>query len=215
MPALPVPPCGPRRRSGPISTSTCWRRSRATRRAGCWTTWRKGSGADCLSRLRPTFVFTHALVREALASTLSSSRAAFCTGRRLARWRADPGADPLAVARHARLGGELSQASSLLVDAARVAVSRFHHAESLSLLDEAIALDDTAPARLERARVHSMLAHYDSATADLQVARELGAGAEALEVAAWSAHYQRRFDEALTFADRGAHEATDPEIRAS
>ena len=60
-----------------------------------------------------------------------------------------------------------------------------------------------------------MLAHYDSAAADLQVARELGAGAEALEVAAWSAHYQRRFDEALTLADRGAREATDPEIQAS
>ena len=34
-------------------------------------------------------------------------------------------------------------------------------------------------------------------------------------MAAWSAHFQRRFDEALTLADRGAREATDPDLRTS
>ncbi len=163
----------------------------------------------------PTFVFAHALVREALAVTVSASRTAFLHREAARVLSGRSGADPLVVARHARLGGELAQASSLLVDAARIAVARFHQQESLRLLDEAITLDDTAPARLERARVHSMLAHYDLATADLQVARALGGGAEVLEVAAWAAHYQRRFDEALPLADRGAAEATDPEIRAS
>ncbi len=168
-----------------------------------------------LKEAGPGFAFTHGLVREALASSVSSSRAAYVHRQAARALGARPDADPLVVARHARLGGERAQASSLLVEAARLAVARFHYEDSLHLLDEAIALHDTATARLDRARVHSMLARHDLATADLRAATGLGAGTEALEVAAWSAHYQRRFDDALTLADRGAGEATDPELRAS
>jgi tetratricopeptide (TPR) repeat protein len=103
----------------------------------------------------------------------------------------------------------------MLVTAARLAVARFDQREALRLLDEAVSLHDTVGARLERARVCSMLARYDQASEDIEVALSWGAGAEALEVAAWSAHLQRRFDQALTLADQGAQQATDVDLRTS
>ncbi len=173
-----------------------------------------------VSRLRAVlggaaFTFAHALVREALASTVGPSRAAFLhreAGRALGA-RAD--ADPLAVAHHARLGGDLHQAGAMLVAGARVAVARFHQEEACHLLDEAITLDDTAEARVERARVHSLLGRYAEAAADLDAGVALGAGPEALEVAAWSAHLERRFAQSLVLADRGAREATAADVRTS
>ncbi|MGH3572090.1 MAG: hypothetical protein ACRDUW_09715, partial [Pseudonocardiaceae bacterium] len=104
---------------------------------------------------------------------------------------------------------------AMLVTAARLAVARFDQEEALRLLDEAVALHDTVGARLERARVSSMLARYEQVSEDIEVARSRGAGAEALEVAAWSAHLQRRFDQALILADRGAQQATDADLRTS
>jgi len=162
-----------------------------------------------------TFAFRHALVREALASTVGASRAALLHREAARALGSRPGSDPLVVARHARLGGELAHASAMLVVAARMAVARFDYEESLRLLDEAVALGDTTEARLERARVHSMLGHYELAAEDTGVARAGGAGPEALEIAAWSAHFQRDFGEALALADRGAHEAADPDVRTS
>jgi DNA-binding SARP family transcriptional activator/tetratricopeptide (TPR) repeat protein len=161
----------------------------------------------------PAFAFPHALVRESLASTVGASRTAYIhreAAKALDRRR---GADPLAVARHSRLGGDLERASARLVTAARMAVARFDQAEALRLLDEAIVLDDSAEARLERARVYSMLARYGQAAEDLRAAQAGGAGPEAWEVAGWLAHFERRFPEALTLADRGAREADDDELR--
>ena len=53
-----------------------------------------------------TFVFAHALIREALASTVGASRSAFIHREAARALGRRPGADPLAVAHHARLGGE-------------------------------------------------------------------------------------------------------------
>ena len=161
------------------------------------------------------FVFAHALIREAMVSTVGAARAAFLhrqAGRALG---ARPHVDPLVVARHARLGGDLGFASTMLVDAARLAVTRFDQDEAMRLLDEAVSLDDTVDARLERARVASMASRHTLARDDLEVARRAGAGPEALEIAAWSAHYQRHFEEALALADRGAGQADDPDLRTS
>jgi DNA-binding SARP family transcriptional activator len=161
------------------------------------------------------FVFTHALVREALASSVGSARTAYFHRQAARALGARSGADPLAVARHARLGGELAYASEMLVAAARVAVARFDQIEALRLLDEAVALDDTLGARLERARVGSMLSRHEQVAEDIEVARSLGAGPELLEVAAWTAHFERHFDQALNLADQGALEATDADLRTS
>src|SRR6202035_718533 len=105
----------------------------------------------------PTFVFAHALVREALAATVGASRTAFIhrSAARALGSRSDP--DPLAAARHARLGGELEEAAGMLLMAAKLAVIRFDTDGALHLLDDAITLHDTAAGRLERARIYSML----------------------------------------------------------
>lgn len=162
-----------------------------------------------------TFEFRHMLVREALASTMSATRRTFVhreTGRALA---ARAVVDPMAVAHHAKIGGDPGLASEMLLRAARMAIQRFDPQEALDLLDEAIALDDTAAARLERARIRSMTGAYSDADEDVAAARRLGRTAEALEVAAWNAHFQRRFDEALRLADDGTEAAEDPDVRTS
>jgi DNA-binding SARP family transcriptional activator/tetratricopeptide (TPR) repeat protein len=162
-----------------------------------------------------SFEFRHALVRQALAATVGATRSAFIhrqAGRALSR-RPDP--DPLMVAHHARLGGDGELASHMLTVAARRAVARFDQDVAAGLLDQAIELHDTVEARIERARVRSMLMRYPEAQADIAAAQANGAGPEALEVAAWAAHFQRRFPEALDLADRGARQAGDGELRAS
>ena len=161
------------------------------------------------------FVFAHALVREALEAGAGASRAAYVHREVSRALEARPGSDPLVVAYHARLGGEAARASAMLVKAARLAVARFDQEGSLRLLDEALALDDTIDGRLERARVCSMSARYEQAAEDIDAARSRGSGAEALEVAAWSEHFQRRFDSALSLADQGAALAADADLRAS
>jgi tetratricopeptide (TPR) repeat protein len=161
------------------------------------------------------FVFAHALVREALASAVGASRAAYIHREAARALGVRPDADPLVIAHHARLGGEATHASAMLVKAARLALGRFDQDGALRLLDQALALDDTVEVRLERARVCSVLARYEQVADDLDVARSLGAGPEVLEVAAWSAHFQRRFDEALRLADEGVRHATDADLRNS
>lgn len=160
-------------------------------------------------------LFAHALIRDALAATVTASRSAFIHREAARALASRLGADPLVVARHARLGGDLVEASTMLVKAARMAVTRFDQVEALRLLDEAVELHDSAAARLERARVHSMRSNFAQAADDIAVAIARGAGPEALEVSAWSAHFQRRFDEALSLADRGALESTDADVRTS
>jgi tetratricopeptide (TPR) repeat protein len=161
----------------------------------------------------PRFEFAHALVREALASTVGAARTAFMhrEAARVLSSRVRP--DPLSVARHARLGGDLVGAAESLITAARIAVSRFEADEALRLLDDAIALDDTAKARVERARVLTMLNRSEEVAAELLRAKELGAGPEVLEVAAWSAHFQRHLSEALVLADQGVRDADTDELR--
>ncbi len=161
------------------------------------------------------FTFAHALVREALAATVGAARTAFIHREAARALGARPDPDLLAVARHARLGGEVREAAAMLMAAAQVALDRFDHEEALRLLSEAVTLHDSAAARIERARVFSMLARHLEADDDIDAARTLGAGPEALEAAAWSAHLERRFDDALALADRGAREAITEDLRTS
>jgi len=162
----------------------------------------------------PRFAFGHTLVREALASTVGAARTAFIHREAARALVGRPDTDALAVASHARLGGDVDTAAAMLMAAARVAVTRFDAGEAVRLLDEAIALHDTAASRVERARVLTMLDRHDEAAVDLASARALGAGPETLEVAAWSAHFRRRFAEALLLADQGARDADSDELRA-
>ncbi len=161
------------------------------------------------------FEFRHDLVREALAAAATASRRALAhreAGRALA---ARPRADPLTVAYHARLGGDDELAARALIDAAGVASSRFDQREALRLLDESLVLAESVAGRLLRARVLILVGLYERAADDVNAALGLGGGAPALELGAWTAHYQRDFDMAMRLADEGVREATDDDQRVA
>ena len=157
----------------------------------------------------PGFAFRHDLIREALESSASSSRRALVhreAGRILA---ARPRTDPMAIAYHARLGGDEELAAGALVDAAAVASARFDQLEALRLLEESLGLVESLAGRLLRARVLIMVGDYQRASAEVDAALGMGAGAVALELGAWAAHYRRDFATAVHLADEGARVAED------
>jgi len=159
-----------------------------------------------------TFRFRHELVREALAAGTTAGRAALLhrqAGRVLAR---RPAADPLTVARHARLGGDLELAARTLRDAAARAAERFDHAAAEVLRDDALSLHPDSQGWLARARVRTRRGRYQEALGDVELA--LPTGPAALEVGAWASYFGRRFAQAAQFAEDGALAAADPATRA-
>jgi hypothetical protein len=159
-----------------------------------------------------TFRFRHELLMQALAASASAGRAALLhrqAGRVLAR-RQD--ADPVTVARHARLGGDTELAAKALRDASARAAERFDHAAAEALLDDALSLRADPDSWLERARVRTRRGHYHDALEDVE--RAQSAGAAALEVGAWASYFGRRFAQAARFAEDGALAASEPAMRA-
>jgi DNA-binding SARP family transcriptional activator/tetratricopeptide (TPR) repeat protein len=158
------------------------------------------------------FRFRHELVREALAASATAGRAALLhrqAGRVLDR---RPGVDPLTVAGHARLGGDLALASRALRDASARAAERYDYAAAETLLDDAIRLDASADGWLARARVRTLRGRYAEALADVE--RAAPAGPAALEVGAWASYFGRDFAQAAQFAEDGALAADDAASRA-
>ncbi len=159
-----------------------------------------------------TLRFRHELLREALAASATAGRAALLhrqAGRVLAR---RPDADPVTVAHHARLGGDLTLASRALRDASARAGERFDHAAAEALLDDALLLHPEPEGWLARARVRTRRGRYPEALEDVQ--RAGTAGPAALEVGAWASYFGRRFGQAAQFAEDGALAAVDPVTRA-
>jgi DNA-binding SARP family transcriptional activator/tetratricopeptide (TPR) repeat protein len=158
------------------------------------------------------FRFRHELVREALAVSATAGRAALLhrqAGRVLDR---RPGADPLTVAGHARLGGDLALASRALRDASAQAAEHFDHAAAEGLLDDALRLYPDPDGWLARARVRTLRTRYAEALQDVEQAAS--AGPAALEVGAWASYFGRNFRQAAQFAEDGALAAADPAARA-
>jgi DNA-binding SARP family transcriptional activator len=158
------------------------------------------------------FRFRHDLVREALASRVTAGRTAWLhrqVARALARRR---GSDPAEVAEHARLGGDLELAAMSLRAASARAAERFDHASAERQLDEALALHPDPETWLERARIRTRQGRYDDAYGDVGRARVFGA--DALEVGAWASYFDRRFEQAITFATDGAAIAEHDDVRA-
>ncbi len=155
--------------------------------------------------------FRHELVREALAASATAGRAALLhrqVGRVLA---ARPATDPVIVAQHARLGGDLELAAAALRDAAAQAAERFEHAAAEELLDDALSLRADPETWLARARVRTRRGGYDAALLDVERAAPNPA---ALEVGAWASYFGRRFAQAAQFAADGALAAPDSATRA-
>ena len=158
------------------------------------------------------FRFRHELVREALAASATAGRAALLhrqAGRVLDR---RPGVDPLTVAGHARLGGDLALASRALRDASARAAERHDYAAAEALLDDALRLDAGPDGWLARARVRTLRGRYAEALADVE--RAAPAGPAALEVGAWASYFGRDFAQAAQFAEDGALAADDAATRA-
>jgi DNA-binding SARP family transcriptional activator/tetratricopeptide (TPR) repeat protein len=160
------------------------------------------------------FTFHHELVREALAAGLTGPWRAHVhrTVARLMEARQAP--DAIQVANHARLGGDLTQAVSTLMVAARTCVRRRDYAEAERLLSDAIELEDNADSRLLRAEVRITMGQFARAAEDARAAIVRGAGAAGMETAAWCAYYLGDFDYALTLAEEGAALADSTSTRA-
>lgn len=156
------------------------------------------------------YAFRHELVREALASGTPQARVSTLhrEAARVLAARAD--ADPVAVAEHARLGGDTALAASALRQAADRASARFDHATAAALLEESLALRPAPATLLARARVRIRLADYAAAEADALDAD----GAGSSEVAAWAAYFDRRFEDAVRHADDGHRTASEDAERA-
>ncbi len=146
----------------------------------------------------PAFGFRHELVREALVAGTGPTRRALAHRQAAHQLAARPRWDPLLLATHARQGGDLELAAGALVAGAKEASVRFDHGEAERLLDDSLALFPTAAAHLARGRVRLTTEQFPGASADARDALSLGARAESLELASWSAYYQRHFDEART-----------------
>ena len=160
------------------------------------------------------FSFHHELVREALAAGLTSPWRAHVhrTTARLLESRQAP--DPVQVAQHARLGGDVTQAVSTLQVAARTCVRRRDFAEAERLLTDALELEDSADSRIQRAEVRISIGQFARAAEDARAAMVRGAGAAGMETAAWCAYYLGEFAYALTLAEEGAALAESPGVRA-
>jgi DNA-binding SARP family transcriptional activator/tetratricopeptide (TPR) repeat protein len=161
------------------------------------------------------FRFRHELLREALAASATAGRSALLhrqVGRMLDR---RPGTDPLTVAGHARLGGDLVLAARALRDASAQAAERFDHAAAEALLDDALRLSPGPEGWLARARVRTLRMRYGQALEDVERALGIGAaGAAALEIGAWASYFGRQFALATQFAEDGALAAEDATTRA-
>jgi tetratricopeptide (TPR) repeat protein len=139
------------------------------------------------------FVFRHELLRDALVAGTGTSRRALVHREAARLLAARPNYDPLVVATHARQGGERELAAAALIEAAAVASSRFDHAGAEHLLDQSLGLFPLPHAYLARGRARLTREDFVGAASDAARALERGPRAEALELASWSAYYQRDF----------------------
>ncbi|HYA00292.1 MAG TPA: AAA family ATPase [Candidatus Binatia bacterium] len=161
-----------------------------------------------------SYAFRHAIVREALEGATKSTRRALLHREAVRALVARQGADPFAIAHHARLSGARALESMALTAASRMAAERFDYGTALALSDEAIAAEDTPAARTQRAIVHLRQARYAEARADAEEAAHRGADPHAWEVAGAIAYYCRDFPAAQAFGEAVCENARDPRQRA-
>lgn len=163
------------------------------------------------------FTFRHALVRQALADGTRGSREAWLHREASVVLAGRTDADPVLVAEHATLGGDTALAARSLREAAARAADRFDHATAEELLSRSQRLAPEDATLLARARVRIRLGRYADAEADAAGATATGStatGAQAAEVSAWAAYFDRRFSDAVRFARDGERAAEDGTVRA-
>jgi DNA-binding SARP family transcriptional activator/tetratricopeptide (TPR) repeat protein len=161
------------------------------------------------------FEFRHQLIREALEAATGAARRALLHRQAARALAGRPNPDPLAMAVHARAGGDVELASTSFAAAAAAAAARFDLELAEDHLAAALALAETPDAYVARARIRIARLAHDEAAADAQQAIALGGAGPALEVAGWAAYYRRRYDEARAYSDEAAARATDVAVRGS
>lgn len=175
----------------------------------------RGIEARLLAERDGAVVFEHELVRDALAAATPAATRSYLHRAAASALAGRSHRDPLAVAHHARLGNDAPLAARALLDAAATASTRCDLDEAGRLLDEALALDDTAAVRLAHARVDLARLRLDDAARHADAAHALDGSVVALELAGWVAYYQRDYDAAHRFADEGLRRAGEGALRAS
>jgi tetratricopeptide (TPR) repeat protein len=159
--------------------------------------------------------FVHELVRDAIAADMTATRRAY-THRQVAHGLLGRNRhDPILVAFHARLGGEIDIAARALHDGATIAADRHDLEQADQLLTDAMLLSDTATLRMARARVRMARSAHDAAAVDADAAIALDPTAEAFELAGWIAYYRRDYDTAYRLADESLRRARDRGLEAS
>ena len=174
--------------------------------------------ATTVGLLRPrgaALVFSHELVRDAIETSMSPTRRTVVHRRAVTELAGRRDADPLALARHARLAGDDRAAADALVAAAARSIDRFESAAAAQLLEDALALADSVAAHLARGRLRLSRLDLDGAAEDAEAAIGLGAGVAGFELAGWVAYYARDYDVALRYADEGVERAEDDALAAS
>jgi DNA-binding SARP family transcriptional activator/tetratricopeptide (TPR) repeat protein len=173
------------------------------------------SRAGFLQPWGPALRFAHELIREAVEAVTSPLRRVAIHRAAVMHLAARSETDPLALARHARLGGDPEVAAGALLAAAARSADRFEVAAAEKLLDEALQLADSPAARLARGRLRLATLNLEGAREDAARAIDLGAGVEGFELAGWVEYYSRDYDTALRYADEGIERSVGPELRAS
>lgn len=160
--------------------------------------------------------FRHELERVALAGSVGATRRSLLHRRAAHALAARPSPDPLAVALHARDGGDDALAAKWFVEAAEASAARFDVDTAERHLAAALALGPTLDALVARARLRLGALRLDDAAADAAQAVALSGEARALEIAGWVAYYRRRYDDAMAYADGALDRAAaDPALRVS
>jgi DNA-binding SARP family transcriptional activator len=175
----------------------------------------EGTRRSFLTERDGILAFRHELVRAAVAADTSAMRRAWVHRQAARLLAARHDVHPMELARHARQGGDRALAASGLADAAEIARGRFDLAGAEDLLDEAIALHDSAEVRLRRSRLRMARADLAGADSDAERSLALGGGAEALELRAWAARNRHDTDAAIRLGEAGAAMAGDPGTKAS
>lgn len=160
------------------------------------------------------FVFRHDVVREALDAAASPARRAVLHREAACVLDARPHREPLAIAVHARLGGDDHRAALAFVDAARESTGRADVRAAEGQLREAVACGLPA-ARVELSRLLMSARRLDEAADEAAAAIAEGAGPPALEAAGWVAYYRREYDGARRYADAAAEQSAADDAEAA
>ena len=151
----------------------------------------RAATAGLLVESEDGFQFRHELVRSAVEATMTSPRRALCTASSRAM-TARRRSDPLAVAFHARRGGDDELAARSLVEAAEQAAGRYDVDTADNLLSDAFA---PTPIRRPWWRGHASACPARSRRCEFR----RGDGARGrrwrppLEMAGWVAYYRRDY----------------------